>query len=63
MKEPNEMSLPELVELLHLTADEIQVRMMQEAGEADADGHCGCFDSGHGDRGDHDGDPGGRPGG
>jgi hypothetical protein len=31
MKPLNEMSLPELTELLHLIADEIQLRMMQQA--------------------------------
>lgn len=31
MKPLNEMSLPELTELFHLIADEIQLRMMQQA--------------------------------
>ena len=31
MKPLNEMSLPELTELLHLITDEIQLRMMQQA--------------------------------
>lgn len=31
MSNIGEMSLPELVELLHMIADEIQLRMMQEA--------------------------------
>ncbi len=32
-KEPETMSLPELIELLHLVADEIELRMMQQAGD------------------------------
>ena len=33
MIDPEVMSLPELVETLHRVADEIEARMMQEAGE------------------------------
>lgn len=31
MKPLDEMSLPELIELLHQVADEIQLRMMEQA--------------------------------
>lgn len=33
MKDVGEMTLPELIELLHQVAEEIEIRMMQKAGE------------------------------